>query len=203
MIFESYKLRQRRLRGELPDIYTYDDIPKALRVQIIQIMTEVLGGTLDYHLNQSGRDVQTNIRVSYQIIVTLLRKDLGVFSLPHADRSYSNPIHENFLAELTEFLLAEEDVELVLSAVELICEVIENRASKRSYRGRDRAHETSKDAIDEINARFKLHGVGYEYARQIIRVDAELLHAEAVKPALLLLKRSEICGCRARVFKCP
>jgi hypothetical protein len=36
--------------------------------------------------------------------------------------------------------------------------------------------------------------VGYEFDREIIRVDSRLLHAEAVKPALALLRESEFKG---------
>ena len=42
--------------------------------------------------------------------------------------------------------------------------------------------------IKELNQRFRENGVGYQYENnQIIRVDSEFIHAEAVKPALQLL----------------
>jgi hypothetical protein len=44
------------------------------------------------------------------------------------------------------------------------------------------------DAIKELNHRFKEHGIGYQFGNGILfRVDSQLLHAEAVKPALTLL----------------
>ena len=46
------------------------------------------------------------------------------------------------------------------------------------------------DTIEEMNQRFRENGVGYQYENdQIIRVDSEFIHAEAVKPALQLLGR--------------
>jgi hypothetical protein len=46
------------------------------------------------------------------------------------------------------------------------------------------------DAVAEVNDRFLEHGVGYQFSvdeNQIIRLDSELLHAEAVEPAIRLL----------------
>lgn len=48
---------------------------------------------------------------------------------------------------------------------------------------------------DELNHRFKEHGVGYEYSEdQIIRIDSQLIHSEVVKPALRLLSESGFEG---------
>jgi hypothetical protein len=47
---------------------------------------------------------------------------------------------------------------------------------------------TPDEAIDELNARFREHGVGYQYeSGNIIRVDSQIIHSEAVKPVLHLL----------------
>ncbi len=35
MITDIYSKRQKRLRGEFPDVYQYEDIPNELRNQII------------------------------------------------------------------------------------------------------------------------------------------------------------------------
>ena len=44
------------------------------------------------------------------------------------------------------------------------------------------------EAIEELNQRFREHGVGYQLSGgQIIRVDNEFVHAEVIKPALALL----------------
>ena len=44
------------------------------------------------------------------------------------------------------------------------------------------------EAIEELNQRFREHGVGYQLSgSQIIRVDSEFVHAEVIKPALALL----------------
>jgi hypothetical protein len=43
-------------------------------------------------------------------------------------------------------------------------------------------------AIEELNYRFRRHGIGYEFiAGQIVRVDSKFIHAEVVYPAIQLL----------------
>ena len=42
-IFDLYSYRQRSAKGELPDVFIYDDIPRELRVQIIYIWSDAIG----------------------------------------------------------------------------------------------------------------------------------------------------------------
>ena len=42
-IFSLFSKRQKQLRGEIPDVYTYDVIPQPLRVQIVHIWFDALG----------------------------------------------------------------------------------------------------------------------------------------------------------------
>jgi hypothetical protein len=60
-------------------------------------------------------------------------------------------------------------------------------ASNPRYRGFPDAPERATDAVDEINGRFREHGLGYEYNGEIIRIDSEFVHSEAVKPTLQIL----------------
>ena len=39
--FEIFSKRQKRLRGEVPDVYQYETIPSGLRVQIIHIWRDI------------------------------------------------------------------------------------------------------------------------------------------------------------------
>lgn len=51
------------------------------------------------------------------------------------------------------------------------------------------AAEIADDAIDEMNARFREHAIGYRYSdHKIIRIDSDLTHEEIVKPALTVLR---------------
>ena len=50
-------------------------------------------------------------------------------------------------------------------------------------------HDFSPDeAINQLNHRFREHGVGYQYkSGKIIKVDSEFTHSEVVKPAMSFL----------------
>ena len=59
-----------------------------------------------------------------------------------------------------------------------------------------------KNVISELNQRFREHAIGYQYENgQIIRVDSEFIHAEAVKPALQLLSNPIYKGAQEEFLK--
>jgi AbiJ N-terminal domain 4 len=186
-IFNTYWKRRKKLRGEYPDVYSYDKIPDPLRVQIVQIMMEVLGDKQAYH---DSFGVGSNVQEAYRVIVITLRKEIGAFRLP-----YNQDINDSsYIVELVAYILSEQDTDQVLSAIELICRVSQNMASDNAYRNFSDAQELTNEAIREVNTRFKEHGLGYEYDGEIIRIDAELIHAEVVRPALALLQNSKFAG---------
>jgi hypothetical protein len=64
-----------------------------------------------------------------------------------------------------------------------------------NYLHRNNYDEYADKAIDELNKRFKEHGVGFQFVEnEMIRIDSELLHTEAVKPALRLLNDKNYKG---------
>ena len=40
---DLYHKRQKRLRGEFPDVYQYEEFPQSLKVQIVHIWEDSLG----------------------------------------------------------------------------------------------------------------------------------------------------------------
>lgn len=104
------------------------------------------------------------------------------------------------MAELINFLLQEPDHEKVLDAIELSFRVIDQAARMSDYRY-SRAGSADADAdaaINELNTRFREHGVGYEFSNgNIIGIDSTFLHAEAVKPALTILGAPHCAGAQA------
>lgn len=184
--FPLFSKRQKQLRGEDSDVYVYDVISKPLRIQIVHIWRDTLGGLNDYEL---GEYVRT--KEAYSFIVKTLRREYGTFKL-------SNPRFSRDIDELEQFLLEEEDVEKILDAVELSCKVIDLYSRDYEYLRRQNANARADAAIAELNERFREHGVGYQFVcGEIIRVDSELLHAEVVKPALALLHGEEYAGAQA------
>lgn len=83
----------------------------------------------------------------------------------------------------------------VIDAIELSFKVINTCTRSYEYLKLTNASKCADDAISELNSRFKEHGIGYQFVEnEIIRVDSELLHAEAVKPALRLLNKYNFQG---------
>lgn len=187
-IIDLFSKRQKALRGELPDVYTYEKLPQELRVQIVHILRDYLGNEEEaYH---SGKMVAG----AYQFIVDTLCREYGTFRLPGArDRT-----NQDYVTELFNFLLQEQDVERTLDAVELAARLIDVHTRKWQYRQHQDADEEATAALAELNERFKLAGVGYRYEHgNMIRVDSELLHAEVIKPALALLHDGKYKGAQA------
>jgi hypothetical protein len=122
-----------------------------------------------------------------------------VFSLAITDTGFGGRTH---IEELANFFLNEEDTEKVLDAVELSFRVIDRMTRNRDYLCRPNPSEVADKAIAELNARFKEHGVGFQFvAGEVIRADSELLHTEVVKPALALLQGADYAGAQAEFLK--
>jgi len=61
---------------------------------------------------------------------------------------------------------------------------------------------TADEAIKELNFRFREHGLGYQYeSGKIIKIDSQIIHAEAVKPVLHLLSDSRFQGVNEEFLK--
>jgi len=172
-LFNLFSKRQRALRGDIPDVYTYDDLPEPLRVQIVHIIRDAFGR--DYF----GEDVAA----VYESMQDTLCREYGVFELT----KYAKSKEESVLS----FFLQEESTEKALDVVELSFRII-NRFirdnAEYAYRTRERKL-SSDEAINELNFRFKEHGIGYQFeSNDLIRIDSDFLHAEAVKPVLTVLR---------------
>jgi hypothetical protein len=179
-IFDIFSKRQKELRGEVPDVFTYDDIPQTLRVQIVHIWLETL-----------GKRSFGQVKQAYEFIVETLCREYGIFRLPGAkdygDRDYIN--------ELSNFILQESDIEKVVDGIELSFKIIDRFTRSREYRNKNNASELADSAIKELNSRLKEHGIGYQYVEgEIIKVDSQFIHSEIVKPALILLHTKEYAG---------
>ena len=100
-----------------------------------------------------------------------------------------------YLEELANYFLQVDEVDRQLDIVELSFRYIDELTREFNYLRQSRASERADQAIIELNARFKEHGIGYQYVHgEIVRVDSELIHSEAVKPAIRLLNSSQYRG---------
>ena len=182
-VIDIFSKRQKRLHGQEPDVYKYDEIPPNLRVQIIHIWDAALGGEREvgnrYGMSESGK--------AYKTLVGILRQEYGVFQLDDAAQG-------DYRLELCNFLLRAE-IEQALDAVEISFRVIDKMTRTFQYLGRPNADQIATNAINELNVRFREHSVGYAWeSGEIVRINSQFIHAEVVKPALHLLARKEFAG---------
>ncbi|MFW1759887.1 STM4504/CBY_0614 family protein [Acinetobacter guillouiae] len=166
-VFELFSKRQKKLQGEISDVYQYSEVPKKLRVQIIHIINATLG---------SENDEVDNL---YEELHQILRKEYGRFSLGQSYESDKIAIHN--------FFLNESDCESCLDIIELFFKAI-NILVRESPNDFYTSKQEPDDAIEELNIRFKETGLGYQFEEnELIKVDSQFIHSEVVKPVLQLL----------------
>jgi len=181
---ELYSNRQKRIRGEVLDVYTYDQVPQSVRVQIIHIWRDALGREELYRTYSPVREV-------YQGIVSILCREYGMFQLPHTNQRHGR----DYLNELFNYFINESSVDRHLDVIELTFRLIDSSACEHLCLPSGEGRELADKAIEELNHRFKEQGIGYQFTNnELIRVDSEFIHAETVKPALRLLNESGYAG---------
>ncbi len=168
-IYETYSKRKKRLNGDTPDVYQYEYLPESLKVQIVHIWDEAIG-----HRNNYSNDSMIGV---YTYVKNILCKELGSFNLPH--HAYRDDPQQ----EVSKYFLSEDTLDENLDVIEIMFKVfnIENVCKG----------DKAKEATEELNARFKEHAVGFQFlSDQILRIDSQILHAEAVVPTLRLLNKN-------------
>lgn len=179
-IFELFSSRQKKARGDVPDVYQYKEIPNKLRVQIIHIIKATIG-TRENNSHYGGPTVS---QVTYRKIHEILCKEYGVFSL-------SKQEYVTDFEAVYNYFLKSENVEECLDIVELTFKYIEFQVKPNQIQySRDAGtKQIADDAIEELNHRFKESGVGYEFVSgEIVKIDSQFIHSEVVKPALMILQ---------------
>ncbi|QPR37344.1 hypothetical protein I6G96_13285 [Delftia acidovorans] len=183
-IVELFSKRQRKNRGEFPEVFVYDKLPTALRVQIVHLIKDAFG-TDQYGSHSTGL---------YSELNEVLCREYGLFRL-HRE---GNDCDER----LFNFILQTDDIEKCLDAVELCFRLINNHiAGNLHYLQATSRKINPEDAVSDLNKRFREHGVGYQFEiTEIIRVDSQFIHSEIVKPALILLSGSNFIGASEEFF---
>jgi len=173
-IYNLFSKRMKTERGEILDVYQYNNFDNNLKIKIIHIIKDYFS---DYYISEEY----------YQKIISILCREYGVFELT---RRYGNKYEHLF-----NYFLSETDTEKALNVVELCFQFIENSARSDNRFSHSERRISSKDAIQELNDRFKEEGFGYKYISGIIiRLTNEITHNEIVKPVLKLLSNKS--------FKC-
>lgn len=182
-IFDLFSKRQKRLRGQLPEIYQYNDIPVPLRIQIIKIIDDAIGS--DNYTSTTDK--------AYKFIHDSLAREYGVFELSKS---------RTFKKSVFDFLLETKVIEKVIDVIEISIKYIDKIIrGEGQYAGVERKMNAD-EAIWELNERFKEAGVGYQYeGGEIIRLDSTFIHSEIVKPSIALLWSKTFLGANEEYMK--
>lgn len=172
-VFDLFSKRQRRARGEMPDVYVYDELPQPLRVQIIYIVRDAFG--VDHYGTHYAEK-------AYEYVKRTLCREYGLSALVNYPKSDAESVFD--------FFLAEKSIEQALDVVELCFKIINSCISDdEGYKYNTERKLESEEAVSELNERFKEHGVGFQFeSNELIRLDSNFLHSEAVKPTLAVLR---------------
>ncbi|KGK02184.1 STM4504/CBY_0614 family protein [Pseudoalteromonas sp. ND6B] len=181
-IHETYSKRQARLNGDQVDVYKYNCLPDKLKNQIIHIWNDVIGDYSDIY--------DEKVSAYYGHIHKILCREMGVFELPHNDyNSKGKPS-----LEIIRFFSGSSKLDENLDVIELLFKVI----NVPTFFSKNDAEK----AINELNIRFKENAVGYQFLNnEIIRIDSEIIHSEAVVPALRLLHQKKYVGAETEFLK--
>ena len=172
------KRKKRREDGDAPDVYSYDTIPKPLRVQIVHLWRDGFG----------NEEESTLAHEAYKSIHDILCREYGIFWLsggPHDRINYED--------RCCAFLMNSKTDE-ALDIIELSFRALWHFA-RNSQQGFRISLDRANNLIRELNSRFKENAVGYHFeSGLIVRVDSALIHAEVVRPALHLLTEEGFQG---------
>jgi len=139
-IVDLFSKRQKASRGELPEVYTYAELPLKLRTQIVHIWTDIF--PLDAY-SEEADEVWARAR-------QILLSEYGLFELVEDQRFDSSPAKE-----LIGFFLAEQDVERALDVVELMHGLLRDHLQRPLNRYQSQPSHTVALLTETLNGRFR------------------------------------------------
>ena len=169
-IIDLFSKRAARARKQgKEDVFQYDVLPLPFRGQVVHIWKDALGD--DCH--PPGYDW-------WRAIFDAMTREKGTFRLTGSN---TNPQMQCY-----EFVM-NAPTEEALDIIEISFGIVDGFIRRMDGFGRQRFGLCEPDAaIDELNGRLREHAIGYQFAGgKIFRVDSQVLHAEAVKPAIRLM----------------
>ena len=183
-VVDLYSYRQHVANGTTPDVFVYDTLPDEFKNQIINIWRPTIGWSR--LLSYSGFEKGGN--PSWQDIHRVVANEHGL--LVNADNNHDlGKWCEDYLRTVS----VDRAIDLIEYSFRHIDRVVRHlNAGDREERG---IKNTAKNAIEELNERFRRQGLGYQYEDgMLFRADSELIHSEVVRPALRYLHQQGFEG---------
>jgi hypothetical protein len=189
LIFDLYSKRTKRQANSDPsDVYQYDSAPKALRVQVQQILVDAIGPQFSPGFYGTGGRREHNPD-AWEFIHKALCREFGVHSLRGKQLALDNVVG----------FIDDADINGFLDTVEMCCTyIIKLKMTSKHDRKNLGIKQEPDSAIDEINYRFREACLGYQIEEgEFIRVDSQFMHQEVVKPAIHILNEKDFNGPRS------
>lgn len=184
-ILNTFSKNQKKLKGHVSDVFTYDDIPQRLRIQIVSIWLECLGTSGSY----------AGPNPAYRYLHRNLANEFGLGMFP-------NLIGDD-AAALSEFFVNTANTEQALDIIHVsfryaLMRHLAGDFETQQWTGAFGVSVSMDEAIWELNTRFLEHGIGYQFVAGdspgLVKKTNEHLHEEAVVPALRLLHENGFQG---------
>lgn len=168
-----------------PDVYQYTEVPKTLRVQVQQILTDAVGP----QYWPSDYDEQKYNPEAWKLIHKAYCREKGVHSLGNSELYRENVLTYLGSCSIDDFL---DLTELFVRYIHRVLKMDEDYERKKLG-----ISQNPDDAIDELNYRFREAKLGFQFEDgEIIKIDSEYIHDQVVKPALRILNRAGYTGAR-------
>lgn len=179
-VFDTFTKRKRRAAGAgQPVKWDYENVPEALRTQVVYILMETLGGYRVPHRYDIYEPPPSNGR--WEFIRGAVARERGVFSLTGTD---DNPCEQCVKLLLTGN--GDDALEIIEMAFQYVDTTM--RGMTDWHRQREGLKTSPDEAIQELNQRLLEHSVGYRFeGGLLVRIDSEYLHREVTEPAIRLL----------------
>lgn len=190
-IYDLFSKRRKRLKGDVPDVLVYDIISQKLKVQIVHIVRDAFGEYTGYYQNSS------TVEKAFKTVQEAFCREYGLFHLGTTGQ-------ETYQSQVLNYLLNSRNVEEIIDIVELCFQYIIGyiEANLNYYRSSASIKLAPQEAVQELNDRFKEHGVGYQFdGGRVIRFDSTYVHSEITKPVISLLWNSKFIGANEEYFK--
>ena len=182
-ILDIFSKRQR----QPPGVYQHATLPEPLRMQIVYIVDEMFTPRAGAWMGFSGVDIK---RRAYDQLHYDLAKEYGVARLA---AGLGVPDHADAVQRVQDFIVRGK-VKQVLDLIDVALHLAFEDATKRREFGLPNPHTS----VEELNARFREHGVGYQIVGgKAVKTGSVFTHDEIVKPALVVLHDQRFEGADA------
>jgi len=182
-MFETFSKRKKRLEtARQQDVYQYECLPQPFRVQVVHIWNTSIG------IYYSSSGYLTPASKLWDAIFSTMCRERGVFFLGYAEDDQDKQCRQFMLTAATD-----EALDIIELSFRIIDRISRQLGTQEKYGAQ--ITQDANDAIEELNQRFREHGIGFQYVEgELVRVDSQFIHAETVKPALSLLNQAGFDG---------